>query len=59
MLSRYLSSAGAALGLLLALCQVSQVFAAEEFTLYAYGTNVTGLPVFYADCKCIVEKKEL
>lgn len=35
--------------LLLWMGQVAQVYAANPFTLYAYGTNITGLPVFYMD----------
>ncbi|KAF8863748.1 hypothetical protein BDZ45DRAFT_87323 [Acephala macrosclerotiorum] len=33
--------------LLLYLSQLAQVDAADPFTLYAYGTNISGLPVFY------------
>lgn len=25
----------------------------SDFTLYAYGTNISGLPVFFGDCKSL------
>ncbi|CZR66199.1 uncharacterized protein PAC_16100 [Phialocephala subalpina] len=34
-------------GLLLCSSQTAHVNAADPFTLYAYGTNISGLPVFY------------
>jgi hypothetical protein len=45
----YLSSAG----LLFCLNQLSQAAAVDPCTLYAYGTNIDGLPVFYMNCESL------